>query len=230
MNFPATKANKKESILVEALHLKEIGTPLQEIILLFPDSENGIRELFETENAVLSYLSSIAPSPDALYSILGALPAETEKMLLEREGVTNNSSYRYLYDIMDKIKDRFKFKEVSNFMLKKFLAPGIVILLVAAVGFVALRNQSKIADKVAVDNTEQAKTEGDAALSLDNRKDEISLPPQPAANPDAITDAIIALAVKEQSEFSNYDDGDLLESDSEEIAELNTIYDETDFQ
>lgn len=218
MNF----FKEKEDVLIEALRLKENGIPLQEIISRFPENQAKIQEFFETGDTVSNYLKSINLSEDALLSVLKNLPTEAEKPDLEKRGVTNNLSYRY-NNIPSEAKGRFNLKEeLSNLMLKKFLIPSVVVI-IAIVGLVVFRNQSKIADKVAGDKS-------DIATPAKNGGGETGLPPQPAANPTAITDAIITLAINEQSEISSYDDETLLNSDSEEIAGLNTIYDETDFQ
>ena len=211
---------EKEGVLIEALRLKESGIPLREIISCFPENEKEIREFFQTENAVSDYFKSISPSEDVLFSVLKNLPAEAGRPGLNKMGVTNSLFYRY-NDVSGKTKGRFNLKEeLSNLMLKKFLVPGVVVVLII-VGFVALRNQSnKVANK----------SGADIETPADNGNVEIGLPSEPAANPTAIANAIIALATNEQSEISGYDDEALLESDSQEIAELNTIYDETDFQ
>jgi Tfp pilus assembly protein PilN len=117
---------KFDRVFKEALDLLEKGKPASEILDLFPEFKNELKDLFQTIEVINEQKEKIAPPQELLEKILSRLPFEN---------VTDEKDSRYLY--RGEIKGRPSMFQSINIIewlsmnRKIYIGIGVVVLAVA---------------------------------------------------------------------------------------------------
>lgn len=146
---------KKESVIEEALKLKDEGKRLSYIIEKFPDYESEIREVFGMVAFVMGNTDKLIASKNILKTLLSKMPDDSPAQAASRfqKEIAQENNVHGL--MMEDEEDNEVFTETENnlvFGKWKIIIP--VIILAIAMGVMLLRSDSRMKDEIINENIE----------------------------------------------------------------------------
>lgn len=146
---------KKESVIEEALKLKDEGKRLSYIIEKFPDYESEIREVFGTVAFVMENTDKLIAPKNILKTLLSKMPDNSPAQSASRpqKEIAQENNARGL--MMEDEEDNDMFPETENNLIFgkwKIIIP--VIILAIAMVVMLLRSDSRTKDEIINENIE----------------------------------------------------------------------------
>lgn len=222
-----TYNEQSEKNIIKALELLEKGKSIPEILNLFPEQKEELRELFQAMKTVQSAKNSIRPSETLLQEIIFQIPNEAARahsVPLPRTG-----------QIPDERAEHQE-NHVPSFGLAswfKFAVPtaAVVIILIAVFYSKLLPKESQeIAQKITEQTATPTVVSPTNTQSANNKKNEKTFSPAPtslaADNIDALIDEAIAFADNQQFVPDEDADASFINSDDQALDDLGQFYNE----
>ncbi|MBI2451224.1 MAG: hypothetical protein HYV52_02730 [Parcubacteria group bacterium] len=139
---------KKEKILNKAFGLIEKGKTIPEILRIFPDDKDYLKENFEIVRLIKKQRDNIAPPKQLLSEILASIS-------LSSENVTNKKDIRYLFKFsLQKFSKSFR-SILSNRLI--FFPTGIALIILLALTVFNFRTQKTDVFELAMIQSESKK-------------------------------------------------------------------------
>lgn len=162
---------KKESVIEEALKLKDEGKRLSYIIEKFPDYESEIREVFGTAAFVMENTDKVIAPKNILKTLLSKMPDNSPAQFAARpqKEIAQENNVRGL--VMEDEEDNDAATETENnlaFGKWKIIIP--VIILAIAMGVMLLRSDSRTKNEIINENIETTQN-SDGLNSVSNTGD-----------------------------------------------------------
>lgn len=195
---------QSEKNIIKALELLEQGKSIPDILNLFPEQEEELRELFQTMETVQTAKNGIRPSETLLQEIISQIPDER---------IVHQENHWPIFGFATWLK---------------FAVPTVAIAIIAVVFYSQLltKNSQKIAEQTATPTVvSPANTQ-----SANNKKNEKTFSPAPtslaADNIDALISEAIALADNQQFAPDEDADASFINSDDQAFDDFGQFYNE----
>ena len=214
---------KLEKTLIKALELYEKGKPIPEILDLFSQYKDDLKEIFQTIEILAKRKKEILPSKELLFKIISQIPGVTKKEFaryLDRKGKENKFSVaKGRLSLIKAIKNQY-----TMAMKWKIIVPASV-LVIAAIILIVVQFGGK-------------KQEITAPTPITQKPSATESPAEPAATPPVATanidDAINSFLMDSSEEInqaSKYLDEEaaLLGFEDQAINDFAQSYNENDF-
>ncbi|TSD03763.1 MAG: hypothetical protein Athens071426_45 [Parcubacteria group bacterium Athens0714_26] len=208
-----------ERIFEKVLELLDSGKSQEEILNLFPESREMLKEIFFTINLFKKEGESIIPSKELFKQIIERIPS----------GVTNEVNPRYLY--RKEVQSRFSFKKINN-ITKIYNLMTINWKIWAPVGIVAVVTLVTIGFNQLGIKAPQAPIAGEMTQAPVAVSQELPVAvTKPATgNVDDAVDAILASISDDEAFFADATkDAELIAADSQSISNFGQSYNENEF-
>lgn len=202
--------DQSDKIIIKALELLEKGTTQPEILNLFPEHKEELRELFQTMETVQSAKNNIRPSEELLFKIIAQIPDER---IEHQENHVPSFGFSAWF---------------------KFAVPtaAMAIILIAVFYSKLLPKESQeIAHKILEQTaTPTVVSPSNAPIAGSKKNKKTSSSPAPtslaADNLDALIDEAIAFADNQQFVPDEDADTSFINSDDQAMDDLGQFYDE----
>lgn len=200
---------QSDKIIIKALELLEKGKTQPEILNLFPEQREELRELFQTMETVQSAKNNIRPSEKLLYEIISQIPDERAE---HQENHVPSFGFSAWF---------------------KFAVPtaAMAIILIAVFYSKLLPKESQeIAHKITEQTATPTVVSPSSAPIAGSKKNEKTSSPAPTSlatdNIDALIDEAIAFADNQQFVPDEDTDASFINSDDQALDDLGQFYDE----
>lgn len=146
---------KKESVIEEALKLKDEGKRLSYIVKEFPDYESEIREVFGTVAFIRENADKIIAPKNILKTLLSKMPDDSPAQATPRPQKEIAQENNIHGSIAEGAEDSDASpKTENNLMFGKWKIIIPIIILAIAMGVMLLRSDSRTKDEIINENIE----------------------------------------------------------------------------
>lgn len=205
-----TYNEQSDKIIIKALELLEKGKTQPEILNLFPEQKEELRELFQTMETVQSAKNNIRPPDKLLYEIISQIPDERAE---HQENHVLSFGFSAWF---------------------KFAVPTAAMAIILATVFYSKllpKESQEIARKIIEQTATPTVVSPANTQSANNKKNEKTFSPAPtsataANNIDDLISEAIALADNQQFVPDEDADASFINSDDQALDDLGQFYDE----